>query len=162
MSDGEQKSKILIDDDWKSQAQAEREKLAEAEAKAEAAKGEGGKGELPPADFRGLLGTLASQAIMYLGGMVDPKTGGAMVDLEVSRMYIDLLAVLEEKTKGNLSEEEQEELTGVLQELRARYVEISKLLAAQLAKQREQGGGGAGGVGGIDLGGGGGGSPIIT
>ena len=153
MNEGEQKPEILIDSDWKNQAQAEKEKLAEAEQKADAERDKSGAGgELPAADFRGLVGTMASQAIMYLGGMVDPKTGGAMVDLEISRLYIDLLGVLEEKTKGNLSKEEEEELKLVTHELRSRYVEIGQLLAAQMAQQ-------AGG--GVAPGGGAGASPII-
>ncbi len=160
MNEGEQKPEILVDSDWKNQAQAEKEKLAEAEQQAEAERTEGGgKGELPAADFRGLVGTMASQAIMYLGGMVDPKTGGAMVDLEISRLYIDLLGVVEEKTKGNLTKEEEDELKVVLHELRSRYVEIGQLLAAQMAQHPPTPG--APPTGTSPTAGTGGGSPII-
>ena len=129
--------KIIVDSDWKNEAQAEKERLAEAEAKAAEAAGEGaaGPGGLPPADFRTLVGMFASQAVMYLGAMADPNTGAAVVDLDYSKHSIDLLAVIEEKTKGNLTEEESQELSAVLHELRLRWVEVSKLVAEQVAKQ---------------------------
>ncbi|MBL0927296.1 MAG: DUF1844 domain-containing protein [Phycisphaerales bacterium] len=138
-SDPGQPAKLIIDSDWKSQAQAEREKLAETEAKAAAKQSRpgaagaaaAGEGEFPPPDFRGLLGMLATQALMYMGGMADRRTGQAIFDPEYSRHMIDLLGVLEEKTKGNLTPEETEELTGVLHELRMRYVDLIKLVAKQ-------------------------------
>ena len=141
-----QKPKIIVDDDWKSQAQAEKEKMAEAEAKSASKSGSGASGapgELPPADFASLVGMLATQSIMYLGGVADPKTGGAIFDPEMARFYIDLLGVLETKCKGNLSEDEAKDLKGALHELRVRYVEISRAVAAQMARERE-GGSGAG------------------
>ena len=88
---------------------------------------------MPPADFRGLVGMLASQAIMGLGAMQDPKTGRVVIDLEGARFSIDLLGMLEEKTRGNLAEDEAEELRQILGELRSRYVQIAKLVAAQMA-----------------------------
>ncbi len=140
------KPKIIVDDDWKSQAQAEKEKLAEAEAQAAAKAGPGGPGapgELPPADFASLVGMLATQSLMYLGGVADRKSGGVIFDPEMARFYIDLLGVLETKCKGNLSEDESKDLTGALHELRVRYVEMSRAVAAQMARERE--GGAAGG-----------------
>ncbi|MHC4833338.1 MAG: DUF1844 domain-containing protein [Planctomycetota bacterium] len=141
MSDSEQDApKLHIDSDWKAQAEAEKARLAEAEAKVaaqNAGKSAGedgeGRGELPTPDFRGLVGMLASQAIMGLGAMQDPKTGRVVVDLEGSRFAIDLLGMLEEKTKGNLEKEESEELVQVLGELRSRYVQLTKLVASQMA-----------------------------
>ena len=77
MSDEQQdQPKIIIDSDWKAEAQAEKEKLAEQEAaSAEEGGPAGAQGKLPPADFRTLVGMLASQAIMYMGGVADPQTG---------------------------------------------------------------------------------------
>ena len=150
MSDEQQdQPKIIIDSDWKAEAQAEKEKLAEQEA-ASAGEGDpqGAGGKLPPADFRTLVGMLASQAIMYMGGVADPQTGKAMFDPEASTHLIDLLAVLEEKTKGNLSDEESKELSGVLHELRSRFVELAQMIAQQ------QGMGTPGALGGMPGGGG--------
>ena len=130
----------MIDSDWKAQAQAERAKLAEQEKKAAAAKPapvEGGDMPmegLPPADFQTLLGSMITQALMYMGGFPDPETGRAMVSLEHAKFHIDLLGVLEEKTKGNLTEEEASDLSRALTELRMRFVEISKAVAAAIER----------------------------
>jgi hypothetical protein len=128
----QEEPKIHIDRDWKAEAQAEKERLAAKEAKERAERGpEPRPGELPPADFRALVGTLASQAIMGLGAFADPKTNKMVIDLATARFSIDLLAVLQEKTKGNITDEEAQELTQTLAELRARFVQISNLIAQQ-------------------------------
>lgn len=136
--------KLHIDSDWKAEAQAEKERLAQkaseqAEEKAQA--GGGAPGELPPADFKALMGILVSQAIMGLGAYTDPESGGVVIDLPGAKFAIDLLAVLEEKTAGNLSDEESKELGTVVNELRSRFVQIAQLVAQQQAA------GGAGGPG---------------
>ena len=64
--------------------------------------------------------------------MQDPKSQGVMVDLEGAKFAIDLLAVIEEKTKGNLEPEESAELTELLRELQARFVQIAELVAKQV------------------------------
>jgi hypothetical protein len=158
--------KIIVDSDWKQQAQAEKERLAAKEQASRPAPatagGAGGdmEGEegLPGADFSALVGTILTPALHYLGAFPDPQTGRAVVSLEYAKLYIDLLAVLEEKTKGNLTAEESKDLTQALTELRSRFVEISRAVASHVAKERTgQGGGGMGGVGGVGgMGGGGG------
>lgn len=120
--------KIEIDSDWKAEAQAEKERLTAAEKKVEE-RAEARKA--PEADFRGLLGALASQALMGLGMHQDPNGKGVMVDLEGSRFVIDLIGVVEEKTKGNLSEEEEAELKQLHSELQNRFVQIAQLVTAQ-------------------------------
>ena len=82
-----------------------------------------------------MLGTLASQAIMGLGAMADPKTGKVIIDLESAQFSIDMLQVLDEKTKGNLSDEEKDELTQVLSELRGRFVQVTQMIAQQAQTQ---------------------------
>jgi len=147
-SDAGGEPKIHVDADWKAQAQAERDRLAE-EAEAKAAKGGGaGPGGLPPASFQSLWTELASQAYMFLGAIPDPKTGQAVVAPEYARYYIDLLGVLEEKTKGNLTDEESEEFTGVLAELRQVFVRVAGYVSEELARRDAagpQGGGGEAG-----------------
>ena len=138
--------KLHIDSDWKAEAQREKERLAQKEqarapkpgaagAKPGAA---GGEHELPEPSFRSLVGMLASQAVMGLGAMADPQTNRVIIDLEGSRFAIDLLDVLEQKTKGNLTDEEKKELTQILAELRSRYVQITNLVAKQMAAQQGQ------------------------
>lgn len=123
---------MQIDDDWKAQAQADRAKLLEQEQLAAANPEATGPAALPPADFKGLIGVLASQAIMGLGAMPDPQGRGVMIDLDGAKFAIDLLDVVEEKTKGNLSADEDQELAAVLGELRARFVQVTKILAEQM------------------------------
>ena len=95
MSDDEQAPKIQVDTDWKAEAQAEKERLSQKEAdRSKATEEAGPPGELPPADFKGLVGLLASQAIMGLGAYTDPKSGGVVIDLVGSKFAIDLLAVI--------------------------------------------------------------------
>ena len=121
--------KLHVDSDWKAQAQADKERMARKEAEKPARPG---RDEMPPADFRSLVGVLASQAISGLGGMQDEQ-GRVMVDLLGSRFAIDLLGVIQEKTKGNLTPEEEKDLTEVLAELRSRFVQIAQAVAAKMA-----------------------------
>lgn len=146
--------KLHIDSDWKAQAQAEKARLAEQErqSKEKQGQGGGGRGELPEPSFQALVGLLASQAIMGLGAMQDPESKGVMVDLEGAHFNIELLEVLEEKSKGNLSAEEAQELKQILHELRSRFVQIADLVKQQMAGgggqpgAGQQGGGGTAGV----------------
>jgi hypothetical protein len=133
--------KIHVDSDWKAEAQAEKEKLVQAEAAKTDAPDEAGS-KLPPADFKGLVGLLASQAVMGLGAMPDESGKGVMIDLEGSKFAINLLAMIEEKTKGNLEEDESSELAAVLTELQSRFVQITQLLAQQAAQPAMQEGSG--------------------
>lgn len=124
-----QPPKIIVDSDWKSQAQAEKDRLVAEEAQKQPPAREAGA--LPPADFASLVGMLVTQALMYMGGVADRRTGQAIFDPEMSRFYIDLLAVLEEKTRGNLEEPESQDLVAAVNELRARYVELMQAVARQ-------------------------------
>ena len=85
---------------------------------------------MPPADFRTLVSTLSSQALMYLGAYPDPS-GRPMISLETARHSLDLLGVLEAKTAGNLSDEEQSHLDAMLYELRMTYVEVARAVRQQ-------------------------------
>ncbi len=125
--------KIIVDSDWKSQAQAEKERLAEQEAEREkdaaSRPGAGGPGDLPPPDFGSLVGMLATQAVMYMGTMADKNTGAAIFDPEYAKHMIDLLGMLEEKTRGNLTEDEARDLGQILHELRTRFVDLARAVA---------------------------------
>ncbi len=120
---------IQVDSDWKAEAEAEKERLSQAEQKAEE-KAEAR--QMPEPNFRGLLGILASQALMGLGMHQDPSGKGVMVDLEGSKFAIDLLEMLQGKTEGNLTEEESAEIKQLITELQSRFVQIAQLVAAQM------------------------------
>jgi hypothetical protein len=132
-NDSPEKPKIIVDNDWKAQAQAEKEKLAQqaeshGPAGAETAGTEqpGQPRELPPASFTTLVTSLVAQTIFALGGMEDPKTKRRYVDLDLAKHHIDTLAVLEEKTRGNLSTDEKTLLDRSIYETRMRYVQIAQ------------------------------------
>lgn len=125
----EDDKKIIIDDDWKSQAQAEKEKLSEeVEHGAEGGKGPAGEGqrELPPASFATLVNSMLTQVFFALGGIEDPQTGKRYLDLALAKHHIDTLAMLEEKTKNNLSADEKKLLDQALYESRMQYVQIAQ------------------------------------
>lgn len=79
---------------------------------------------------------LGTQALMYLGQFPDPQTGKAIIALDMAKLHIDLLGVLEEKTKGNLTPEEDRDLKGLLGELRMIFVEISRGVARAMQEGR--------------------------
>ena len=140
MSDQDPAPELHIDADWKAEAQAEKERLAEKEAAASSTPDQGcAPGELPEANFKSLMGLLASQAIMGLGAYPDPETGAAVIDLVGSKFAIDLLGVLEEKTSGNISDDESKELAEILGQLRSRFVQIADAVAQQQMKEATEG-----------------------
>jgi hypothetical protein len=81
---------------------------------------------LPPADFATLLLSLGSSAVMYLGESDGPEGKKPARNLAMAKHAIDLITVLEGKTKGNLSSEEEQILESLLFDLRLRYVEALK------------------------------------
>jgi len=81
--------------------------------------------ESRPTDFSGFLVSLGTSALIHLGEDVHPALGKVEVNLDQAKELIDLLALLEEKTKGNLTENEKELLTKLLFTLRMKFVETS-------------------------------------
>ena len=83
--------------------------------------------ERPQVSFIAFVFSLASNAAVHFGDLPDPLTNETRPpDLEAAAQLIDLLAMLEEKTRGNLSAEERQLLDQVIFELRMRYVEAKK------------------------------------
>ncbi len=81
---------------------------------------------LPPLDFSGLIISYATSALIDLGAAPDPETGAMRRDLIAARHTIDMLAMLEEKTRGNLTAEEEQLLTKLLYDCRMAYVNARK------------------------------------
>jgi Domain of unknown function (DUF1844) len=99
----------------------------------------------PPADapkaspaFENLIRMIGSNAAMVLGAYADPRTGQPVIDPEAARELIDMLDVLQEKTKGHLAEEEEHLLLDLLGKLKMTYLEVNQALAAQAAKVAQQ------------------------
>lgn len=82
--------------------------------------------ELPAIDFITFVLSLNQNALVHLGDAPDPISGQRAVELPLARQTIDLLALLQEKTRRNLSGEEERVLEQVLYDLRLRYVEVAK------------------------------------
>ena len=138
--------KIQIDADWKAEGQREKQRLASpAPGRASsggtaadkgassssggssgATSGSGGGGGGGGRDgFQTLLSTMVTQALFAMGAIPDPATGQRMAHLELARHHIDMLAVIEEKTKGNLTQQESDTLATTLYELRNQYVHLA-------------------------------------
>lgn len=131
MSDETEKPKIIVDSDWKEQVKAEKEamrhdKEAAEEAPANEAAGDDLDMNLPPASFEMLISSLATQAAVALGQMPNPMTGQNELELPLAKHVIDTLAVLEEKTKGNLTDDEDRLLEAMLHQLRMAFIERKK------------------------------------
>ena len=129
---------LHVDNDWKKQAQEEKRRLAEEQAKkaaapppppapasqpgsAPAATGPRGR-ELPLASFSTLIQSLLTNVLYQLG---DLSHGEGPVNLDAAKHQIDTLGVLEDKTRGNLTEPEQKLLDTALYETRTRYIGVA-------------------------------------
>jgi len=137
----EEKPSLHIDTDWKRQAQEEKKRLAEEEAKkakesaptapapapggaAPRAASPRGKAEMPPASFPTLVQSILTQILFYLGDLTQ-RGSEPNVNLDMAKHQIDILGILEEKTRGNLTEEEKQLLDTALYETRMRYVSVA-------------------------------------
>lgn len=92
--------------------------------------------------FLQMIAMFQAAAMQQLGKIPDPTTGEMAKDLEQAKVSIDILEVLDEKTKGNLNNEEEALLEKVLFELRMNYVD--ELKASTAANNEEQGSEGGG------------------
>jgi len=133
----EEQPSLHIDTDWKKQAQEEKKRLAEQEQQKAAEQPAPGPApgrrtpaggrttrEMPPANFAALVNTLLTQALFYLGDLA-PQGGEPVINLDMAKHQIDMLSLLEEKTRGNLTEEEKRVLDTALYEARMRYVSVA-------------------------------------
>ncbi len=143
--------KIFIDEGWKAQVQREKEEAAKklvaepaAEAPAAAQASEDSDDVIldydpEQASFSALVGSLATQAMFALGLIADPETGQVMVNLDAARYTLDLLAVLADKTQGNLSPDEAKMLLQTSGELEQAFAVRVQQFQEQALRQ---GGGG--------------------
>lgn len=131
--------KIIIDEDWKSTVEAEkeaarREREAKGTGEAGPASSEsvaaGAELPLPPASFEMLVTTLATEAMIGLGQVPHPMTGQVHADRSQARYAIDMLEMLAEKTKGNLTPGEDRGLRDLLHQLRMAFVASGQPSAA--------------------------------
>ena len=79
----------------------------------------------------------AQNAALFLGQIPNPKTGEPEINLDLARMFIDQLEMIQEKTRGNLTNEETTVLRNALSNLQMAYVEASGAAQPQRATQPE-------------------------
>jgi uncharacterized protein DUF1844 len=130
------------------EAEAAKSAAAQAAVKANAAPAAPASGVVeppavePPAEtipssrsFQMLVDFLTRNAAAMMGGMADPQTGQAYVDLEGAREVIDMLDALREKTRGNLAKADDDLLIEVVGSLKLTFMEISKAATEAMAKK---------------------------
>ena len=141
MAEKEEDKGFVIKDKRRFSSEEEAAKETPDEGKAptgeeEAARGRAGpqKGPEEPARERGpfpevtmatFIFSLSSSALVHLGEIPEPETGGTSVDLPMAKQIIDTLGMLQEKTKGNLDQDEERLMQSVLYDLRMRFVQKS-------------------------------------
>lgn len=113
-----EEKKIIVDDDWKAEAQREKERLAEQTARPE---------PLPAPSFAELVNLIVMQAMVGLGLVGGPGGERIPPNPELAKHFIDMLQVLEDKTRNNLTPEEKRLLDHVLYEMRMRYVQLASV-----------------------------------
>ncbi len=130
-----EEKKLQIDEGWKSQVDREKASLrspVEAGADQVAANdeppadSEKGKRDLPPASLILLISSLASQAMAAMGAIPGDDGKPLPMNLKFARHFIDLIAVVEDKTRNNLTSDEVSFLNGSLHHLRLLFVECSR------------------------------------
>ena len=119
-----EEKKIIIDEDWKSQVEAEKETLAKEQSEQAEAPTE--PQDFPPASFEMLMTSLATEAMVSMGQMPNMGTGQVETNVPQARYAIDMLQVIEEKTKGNLTPGEQQAIESLLHQLRMMFVSVQQ------------------------------------
>ena len=123
--------KKRVDESWKEQAEREKQTAAPAQPAGRSGPASGPQvvpsaapeaEESPQARFDVFLSGLAMEALIALGDMAHPVTRKQAANLPHAKYLIDLIGILEEKTKGNLSADEEKLLTDALYQLRMRYL----------------------------------------
>ncbi|HXW61255.1 MAG TPA: DUF1844 domain-containing protein [Candidatus Acidoferrales bacterium] len=92
----------------------------------------------PSRNFQMLVDFLTRNAAAMMGGMADPRTGQAFLDLEGAREMIDMLDELRDKTRGNLAKADDDLLVEVLGSLKLTFMEVSKAATDAMAKKATQ------------------------
>jgi hypothetical protein len=87
-------------------------------------RGRGGPREIPPPGFSSLVQSMLTQVLFYLGDLAT-SAGSMGVDLDMAKYQMDQLTMLEDKTKGNLSDDERHLLDAALYESRSRFIGVA-------------------------------------
>ncbi len=126
--DEEEKGFVVKDKRFSSQKEAEQPGAEEEVKKEEGARREDASGQnipLPEITFPSFILSLSTSTLIQLGEIQDPVTDQFAKNLPLAKQTIDLIALLKERTKGNLSPDEEKLMDHVLYDLRMRYVKMA-------------------------------------
>jgi hypothetical protein len=129
MPDETGKSKLFIDEDWKSQVEAEKAAAAGKTSEAAAAQPQDAgdqPGEMPPPTLSSLVITLATQSMAAMGLLAGPDGKPLPVEADQAKYLIDTIAMLEEKTANNRTADESKLFEEALHQLRMTFVAVGK------------------------------------
>ncbi len=136
MSQESEERKLVIDEDWKEQVEREREEArlrdeggdsaATSQPTGAAGADDDFGGDIPPASFHFLVSTLATQTLAALGQLPDPVSGQPTVRKNLAQHHIDTLVMLQEKTTGNLTHDEEQLLDDAIHQLRMIFVSVGQ------------------------------------
>ncbi len=84
-----------------------------------------GEGAAPPLSFSSFIFSLGTSSLMLMGEQLDPSQPKTQVNLPQAKEIIDILSILEEKTRGNLTSEEEGVMKELLYALRMKYVDLT-------------------------------------
>ncbi len=85
-----------------------------------------GRCVMPEVTFSAFIMSLSTSALFHLGEIADPSTGKKLFDLDLAKHAIDTLAMIQNKTKGNLEKDEEELLKNILYDIKIRFVKAVK------------------------------------
>ena len=126
MQDGDnrEQSKVKVDEDWK-QSVAEEKARARERQEAHAGK-DAARPPLPEPSIQFFMAGLYAQTLVLLGEMENPATGRKTVDIQEAAYMVDTIAMLKDKTRGNLTPDEDAYVQNILTDLRMRYVNAAR------------------------------------
>jgi hypothetical protein len=119
------KDKRTFDTKGEIKDKSEKTEIRKDEGK-EKTKEEKGSVPLPEINFSSFLLSLSSSTLLHLGEIADPQSGEKKKDLILAKQSIDIINLLKDKTKGNLTQEEEKLLEHLLYDLRMRFVKANE------------------------------------
>jgi hypothetical protein len=112
--------------DTEGKVKEETKEQGKKEEKAEEKRDEREFTSLPEVNFSSFVLSLSSSILLHLGEIADPQSGEKKKDLPLAKQTIDIITLLKDKTKGNLTDDEQELLEHLLYDMRMRFVKASQ------------------------------------
>jgi len=122
-SQGEVKESVKGEREEEKKKDKDREEKKEKEKEKEKEKG---AAPLPEVNFSSFILSLSSSTLLHLGEIADPQSGEKKKDMALAKQSIDIINLLKDKTKGNLTQEEEKLLDHLLYDLRMRFVKAGE------------------------------------